>query len=469
MTDTDVLVVGGGVSGLAIAWWLARAGLSVEVWERDARAGGKIGTDAAGGYLTERAASLLVNDRPAVDALVRAAGLDARVARRATVGNRYVVHQGRLAAVPTKLVPLLASPLWSLRGKLRLFAEPLVRKGGHERESVSEFVTRRLGRELLDKAMEPFVAGTLASDPDRANAYAVLPQLTGLERRYGGIAAGVLAHRLFRRRSHRAAEPFSFGGGFATLVETLAAAPGIRLRVGLAAAEIAPARSGWRVTGRSAHAEPVVRARHVVLSTPAGAGAALVRPLDRALAELLEGIEYTPLSVVHLGFDRERIAHPLDGTGFLLPRGACLAPTGCLWMSALFPDRAPAGRALLTCYLGGARRPEAAAWDDARSADEVLAGVGPLLGIRGEPEMVRIDRHAQALPLYHGAYHGRMQAVAQRLTALPGLHVEANFRGGVSVRNRLARASEVARTIAADLRRPVPAARPLALAAETAA
>lgn len=450
MNDADVLVVGGGVSGLAIAWWLARAGLSVEVWEREARAGGKIRTDVSGGYRTEHAASLVVNERQAVDRLVREAGLDALKTRRATATRRYVVHEGRLAAVPTKLGALLATPLWSRRGKLRLLAEPFIGKGGHERETVSEFVTRRLGREMLEKAMEPFVAGTLASDPARANAYAVLPQLTGLERRYGGIARGVLLHRLLRKRAQCAAEAFSFDGGMATLVEALAATPGIRLRTGLAATEIRPARGGWRVTGRSAKFEPVLRVRRVVLSTPADAAAALVRPLDGELAALLAGIDYAPLSVVHLGFARQAIAHPLDGTGFLLPRTERLAPTGCLWMSAMFPDRAPAGRTLLSCYLGGARLPEAAAWDDSRSVSEVLAGLAPLLGIRGTPEMARVDRHQRALPLYHGAYYERMHALARRLEALPGLHLEANYREGVSVRNRLARAREVAAAIAAQ-------------------
>jgi len=197
-----------------------------------------------------------------------------------------------------------------------------------------------------------------------------------------------------------------------------------------------------------------VTARQVVLGVPAKAAACLLYPLDPDLADLLKGIQYTPVSVVHTGFDRHAIKHSLDGTGFLIPRRASVAATGCLWMSSLFPDRAPAGKTLLTNYLGGARLPEAVEWDDCRSVNQILEVISPLLGIRGDPEMVRIDRHHSALPLYHGRYYGRMRAITDRLQQLPGLHLEANYRGGVSVRDRIACAYNVAKRIAAEQETP---------------
>ncbi len=452
MSDIDVLVVGGGISGLATATSLVHQGVSVELWETSLRPGGKIATDKdSRGYVTERAANMVMNFRPEVNRFIEQSNLVAKKSVLAPVVRRYMLHDDKLVTVPTKLAAMISSPVWSPAGKLRLVAEPFVRKGGYEDETVSEFISRRVGREVLDKAMEPYVSGVLASNPDLANAYTVLPRMTGLEEQYGSLTIGMLAHKLLRRRTAIPQEFFSFKGGMSTLVVSLVNNPAIRFRPGHTAVEIAKHGSDWRVTGSASGTELSVTARHVVLSVPAYAAAQLLNPLDQDLARLLSGIQYTPLAVVHTGFYRHAIKHPLDGTGFLIPRRAGVAATGCLWMSSLFPNCVPQNRVLLTNYLGGARLPEAAAWDDERSIAEILHTITPLLNIRGEPEMVRIDRHHRALPLYHGNYYRRMKTVTDRLQQIPGLHLEANYRGGVSVRDRIACAHIAAKRIAAEL------------------
>jgi oxygen-dependent protoporphyrinogen oxidase len=177
--------------------------------------------------------------------------------------------------------------------------------------------------------------------------------------------------------------------------------------------------------------------RQLVLSTPADAAADLVGGLDAELARLLRAIEYAPVNVVHTGFDRTRIGHPLNGSGFLVPRRSAFAPNGCLWMSSLFPEHAPEGQVLLSSYLGGARNPAAASWDASRTLDAVMPMLRALLGVRTEPDMLHIESHARALPLYHGAYSQRLAAMDRRLAILPGLYLEANYKGGVSVRDRI--------------------------------
>ena len=449
MDKVDVLIIGGGISGLASAWWLARSGLSVEVWEADKRPGGKIMSARQDGYITERAASMVLNFRPEVAELVREAGLEsAKTARLpAAEARRYLLHRGRLEALPMRLGAMVASPLWSLRGKLRLLAEPFIFSDGRADESVSEFITRRLGHEVLEKAMEPFVAGTLAADAEQASAAAVLPRLTALERRYGSIAAGILVNRVLRRRTACTTDTFSFRGGMGTLVETLSNTHGINLRTGHSAEELVRQRDGWQVTATAPHGQRTVSACHVIVATPAPVAAALVNPLDDELAGLLRGIGYAGVTVVHAGMSRSAVGHPLDGTGFLAPKGESATLTGNLWMSTLFPDRAPPGKVLLSSYLGGARAPQVAEWDDQRLVDESFRTLRPLMDLKSDPEMVRIDRHQEALPLYHGAYQARMQAITTRLQHIPGLHLEANYRGGVSVRDRLARGHAVANQI----------------------
>jgi len=454
MSDADVLVVGGGISGLAIATSLVHKGISVELWESSSRPGGKIETDRdSRGYVTERAANMVMNFRPEVNRFIEQSNLVAKKSMLAPVVRRYMMHDAKLVTVPTTLAAMISSPVWSLAGKLRLLAEPFVCKGGHEDETVSEFITRRVGREVLEKAMEPYVSGVLASNPDLANAYSVLPRMTRLEERFGSLTLGIMIHKFLRRRTATIQEAFSFRGGMSTLVKSLVNNPGIRFRPDHTVVELETHGSDWRVMGSASGTELSVTARQVVLSVPANTAAQLLHPLDRDLAQLLRGIQYTPIAVVHTGFDRHAIKHALDGTGFLIPRRAGVAATGCLWMNSLFPNCAPQDRVLLTNYLGGARLPEAAEWDDERSVAEILNTITPLLNIRGEPEMLRINRHHRALPLYHGNYYGRMKTLADRLQQLPGVHLEANYRGGVSVRDRIACACIAAKRIAKELAR----------------
>lgn len=453
MNDTDVLIIGGGISGLSTAWWLAQAGVSVQLWEADNRIGGKIKSRQQDGYLTECSASLLMNFRPEVAQLVSEAGLDELKTQRSpqAESRRYLLNHGELQALPMHLSGMLTSPLWSLRGKLRLLLEPFIPAGGAEDETVSQFIRRRLGNEMLEKAMEPFVAGVLAADPDLASASATLPRLTALESRFGSITAGVLTHKLLRRRTACTTDTFSFRGGMNTLVKTLARTPGIQILSNRRVEEITPTKSGWSVTATTPGGERSLSATHVVVATPAPAAANLVSSIDDELAALLGDIQYAPLAVMHMGLNRDDVGHALDGTGFLAPRREQQPFTGNLWMSSLFSDRAPEGKALLTTYLGGARQPEAAKWDDSRLADETLRALTPLLGLKGGPEMVRIDRHAHALPLYHGAHLARDRAITGQLQGLPGLHIEANYRGGVSVRDRIARGQQLAQQITSQL------------------
>lgn len=470
MDKPDVLVIGGGITGLASAWWLARGGLSVAVWEAGDRPGGKILSSRQDGYLTEGAASMVLNFRPEVSELMREAGLEsAKTLRRAEAeAHRFLLHGNRLKALPMRMGAMLASPLWSLGGKLRLLAEPFVFSRGTSDESVSEFITRRLGREILEKAVEPFIAGTLAADPDSTCAAAALPRLAALERRYGSLAAGVLVNRLLRRRTACSTEVFSFQEGMGTLVDRLAETPGISLRTGHAVSALVAQGEGWQVTASGRQGERTAYARHVIVATPAPAAAALLAKVDPELSGLLHGIDYASVALVHLGLAREAVAHALNGTGFLTPKTESSVLTGNLWASTLFPNRAPAGKVLLTSYLGGARAPHASDWSDAQLVDETLRTLQPLIGLKASPEMVRVDRQREALPLYHGAYQKRMQSIAARLNGIPGLHLEASYREGVSVRDRLVRGHAVAKHILASQQWPSKARKQIVVRSEPA-
>jgi oxygen-dependent protoporphyrinogen oxidase len=454
VNDIEVLVVGGGISGLAVAQRLGQQGIRVEVWDRAAKPGGMVRSVRKDGYLTEQAAAMLLNFRPDVTRFISEARLEDRKQPRIEVDHRYVISDGRLRELPMKMGPLLMSDIWSMRAKLRMMLEPLARRSRGGEESVSEFVRRRLGGEVLDKALGPYVAGLLASDPDRASAAAVLPRLVALERRWGSIVLGAVVHRLLRRRSAVQTEAFSFQGGMATLAGALAEANGVCFCGGHEAVSLLPTGNGWLATARTCMGEREVRASQVILSTPASTTAGLVRSTQTELASLLDTIEYAPLNVVHTGFHRHGIRHALDGNGFLSLGDAGAPLIGCMWMSSIFEDRAPAGRALLSNYVGGARHPYAASWSDRRLVDSVLEALRPLIGLRSEPEMVRVDRHRRALPLYHDNYCERVRRIRELAAPLSGLHLVANYIGGVSVRDRLACAMQAVDTVLATVGRP---------------
>ena len=459
MNDIEVLVVGGGISGLAVAQRLGQQGIRVEVWDRAAKPGGMVRSVRKDGYLTEQAAAMLLNFRPDVTRFISEARLEDRKQPRIEVDHRYVISDGRLRELPMKMGPLLMSDIWSMRTKLRMMLEPLARRSRGGEESVSEFVRRRFGEEVLEKALGPYVAGLLASDPDRASAEAVLPRLVALERRWGSIVLGALVHRLFRRRSAVQTEAFSFRGGMATLAGVLAEADGVCFCGGHEAVSLLPTGNGWLATARTRMGEREVRASQVILSTPASTTAGLIRSTQAELASLLDTIEYAPLNVVHTGFHRHGIRHGLDGNGFLSLGDAGAPLIGCMWMSSIFDDRAPAGRALLSNYVGGARHPYTASWSDRRLVDSVLEALRPLIGLRSEPEMVRVDRHRRSLPMYHDNYCERARRIRELAAPLSGLHLVANYLGGVSVRDRLACAMQAADKVLATVDRPSAASR----------
>ncbi len=441
MSELDVLIIGGGISGLSIAQRLTREDACVEVWEKEDHPGGKIQSDNRDGYLTEQAAAMVLNFRPEVNRFITESGLDDCKKPRADTSHRYIVNHGQLNKLPMKLGPMMASGMWSTRGKLRMMLEPFIPKGGSSNETVSEFIIRRLGREVLDKAMGPYVAGPLASDPELANASSILPRLVALEKRYGSIAMGVFVHRILKRKTGTETEAFSFQDGMATLVKSLAYNHGVCFRGGHTVTNLLQTKNGWHVTADTTAGERSVNARQVVLSVPANIAATLLAAHSAELAKLLDDIKYASLVVAHTGFDKTAIKHPLDGNGFLTQsKGGSNSKTslnGCLWMSSLFSNHAPPGKTLLSNYFGGAKNPEAIKLSDDCLINETMKTLAPLLSIHGEPEMVRINRHQQGLPLYHGDYYSRMQQLKKLLTQLPGLHLEANYRGGISIRDRL--------------------------------
>jgi oxygen-dependent protoporphyrinogen oxidase len=326
-----------------------------------------------------------------------------------------------------------------------------VPRGDAAGESVAAFVSRRLGREALDALVAPFLVGVYAGDERRLGAEAVFPAWVGFERARGSILRGALSAARDRGRPRGLSGSWSLREGLGALARALAERLGERLALRAPVEALAPDGAAFRLECGGARLG-VVSARAVVLAVPAHGAAALVRSLDAELAEGLGGIEYAPLATVAVGVDPAASPAPIRGFGFLVPRAAGLDLLGALFTSRVFPGRAPEGRELLTCMLGGARwRGATEAPDDALDA-RIAQGLERALGLRSAPETVRRTRWPRAVP-QPGTDHLRHVARLRALAARAGpLCLAGGYLDGIAVSDALASGVRAAEELDASMR-----------------
>lgn len=458
--DTDVCVVGAGLSGLTVAFRLAQRGRRVVVLEAAARPGGVIGSVRRDGVLYELGPNSGLDTTPLVNELLADAGIAGeRIDASATAARRYLLRDGTLQALPTSPRAFLGTPLFSWRAKLALLREPFVGRGpaGVE-ETVAGFVRRRLGAEFLDYAVEPFVAGIYAGDPERLSLPAAFPRLYELEQKYGGLIRGqILGARERRRRGEQpkpAAASFSFRDGMQSLTDALAR--GLRVDCGVRVAGLRRDGEGrFTLECEGARGRFELCAAAVVLGVPAFEAAGLVGRLAPEAAAALQSIEYPTVLSVTGCYRRAEVAHPLDGFGFLAPGRESAPILGCLFASSMFDGRADAGTVVLTTFVGGVRGAAQAQRADDEIADTVAQTLQRYLGA-GKPSWQAVTRWPQAIPQYTLGHLQRIAVVDGAEAALPGLYFCANWRGGVSIADCIKSAQATVERIARDL--PTPAA-----------
>jgi oxygen-dependent protoporphyrinogen oxidase len=436
-TDADVVVVGAGLSGLTVAFRLARRGLRVVVLEQAARPGGVIGSVRRDGALYEQGPNSGLDTTPLINELLAAAGIGGeRVDASAAASKRYILRGGQLSPLPMSPGAFFGTPLFSWRAKLGLLREPFVAAAAAEaEETVAAFVRRRLGNEFLDYAIEPFVAGIYAGDPTMLSVPAAFPRLFALEQKYGSLIRGQILGARERKRSgekaKNAAVSFSFRNGMQTLTDALAR--DLRLDCGVRVEGLGRAADGGFVLQCERGGQRFsLRARSTVLAVPAYAAAPIVGRLLPETAPVLEAIAYPPVATVAGCYRRADVAHPLDGFGFLAPAREVPPILGCLFSSSMFAGRAGTSSVLLTTFVGGVRSAPLAQ----RSEDDIGADVAQALRRflgAGQPQWQVVTRWPRAIPQYTLGHLQRIAAVERAEAATPGLRFCANWRGGVSV------------------------------------
>lgn len=447
-----IAIVGGGISGLAIAWELlsrprvARGEAEIVVLEGSTRAGGALRSERSGGYLGEWGPHGFL-EAPATLSACGRLGLGPRILRaRDEAARRFVVRGGRLRELPRAPGGIITSSALSLPGRLRLAIEPWVAaSAGDVDETVEAFGRRRFGEEAARILVDAMVTGIWAGDPSRLSLRSAFPEVHAMERAHGSLFRALRAAARARLRGAGAARGHlaSFDDGIEELPRALAAAIGPRLRLGATVSAIERRDRGYRLSLSSGEA---LEAGEVILAIPAWHAAPLVAPLDAELARAAGSIASVSVAVLHLGFQAADAAG-LQGFGFLVPRSEGKALLGALVPSNVFPGRAPEGTIFATAMVGGARDPSAIEGDDAALVDRAIREMSRLGAVRGAPIFTRVIRHARAIPQYEVGHAARLASIDDRLRVLPGLRLAGNSYRGVSIGACLAEASRLADAI----------------------
>ena len=445
----DCVIVGGGIAGLASAYELSRRGVSFVLLERAARAGGVILSEEIDGFVIDGGPDALLIQKPDGIKLCEELGLGDRLVSTKPPRLAYIQRGGQLHAlpaasvlgIPTRVGPFVSTRLFSWLGKLRMAAElfvPARRDEGDE--SIGSFMTRRFGREATTYLAEPLLAGIHAGDVDRLSIRALFPRFVEAERTHGSLL------KAFRSNPNPASPGNpesqipnpgkgngafkSLPGGLSELIRALVSVlPSGSICLNSTVSRITEQREhgSFRVERASGDA---IAARAVVIATPAYATSSLTRELDGEISGIFSEIRYASAATIVLAFPRRAVAHPLNGSGFVVPRVENTGIMAASWLSSKWPDRAPDDKVLLRTFVGGARDPKALEESDAELVSRSMRALRPLLGITGEPLLSRVYRWDRANAQHEVGHLDRVAAIERALTHHPGLFVTGSgFRG----------------------------------------
>ncbi|MBF0454149.1 MAG: protoporphyrinogen oxidase [Magnetococcales bacterium] len=432
-----IVIVGGGISGLSTALFLSRAGKKVQVLESRKQPGGNLLTSTASGYRIEHGPNSTLHkpgrQEDALGRLMEAVGLTPLEAN-SEANKRFIVRNRTLLALPSSPLSFLTTKAFSPAAKLRLLLEPFIGRGKSE-ESIAQFVKRRLGQEFLDYAIDPFVSGVYAGNVQQLSVRAAVAKIYALEEEHGSLIRGAL----FGRQKNVSGMPkgrlISFEGGMGELPQAVSRAlPEGTIKLSTRVVRLERAKRGWSVYWEGEGGEAgIEKAAQVILSTPASQSGKILAEISQTATRLLESIHYPPILSIALGYRRNRVAHPLDGFGFLVPRKEEIRTLGSLFSSTLFPGRAPDGQVLLTNFIGGATDQAVEVTDDRALALGVSRDLSSLLGIEGKPDFVQATRYRESIPQYTLGHLQKLQNIDRALASEKGLHLRCNWQGGISV------------------------------------
>ncbi len=439
-----IAIVGAGISGLATAFYLQRARPDWEllIYEVNPVPGGTMRTIERDGFYFEAGGNGFLTNKPDSLQLVRDAKAEHLLLPSSDLARKRYLFTDRLHRLPESPPAFIRSKLLSLPEKLRVAAEVFVPpKRDDSDETLQSFGYRRVGRAFTDIFLDAMTAGIYATTPERVSVNAAFPLVVSLERQHGGLFRGMIARR--KRQAGPGGTLMSFKRGVGSFISHLQGVLRADWRLGAPVSRIVPDREGYRVLTLSSE-DAVDR---VVVAATAPAAAGMLKGLDAELANRLEGIDYSPIAVVGLGY--RRLDHSLDGFGLLTTTAARLPILGVLWDSSIFADRAPQGARSLRVMIGGQRNPELVQQDEAGLIDTAREGIRLTMGVDTDPDVSFVQRWQRGIPNYPVGHLRAMERLFACLAQHPGLHLNCNAYRGIAMNDCVRNSRELAERLCA--------------------
>ena len=451
--NKKIVVLGAGVSGLTTAWLLQKKGFDVTVLEKNKEAGGAMESVLEDGYMFDRGPNSGLETVPVIKEVVDEIGLTNEMVYANELGNkRYILRDGELHALPMSPPAFIKTKLFSAKAKLRLFAEPFIsRSNDGYYQSIAQFVKRRLGQEFLDYAINPFVAGVYAGNPEDLSVASAFPKLYELEEKYGGLIIGTIRSISERKKrkeqSKQNAKMFSFVNGMQSLPKAIAKKLGERVVPFAEIKSIKKNEKRFSVSYHNAGFDKKIECDLLLSTLPAYVTSSLFKDIDGDLANHLDAVYHPPVMVLYLGYKKEDVGRPLDGFGFLIPAKEKKSFLGAIWSSVLFPKRAPEEAAAFTLFIGGSRNADIFKLDKEIILKTVIEEFQSIMKIKTEPVHKSYRYWNKAIPQYNLGYIEHEKYFDEFEQNNPGIFLSGNYRGGISVGDCFKNAELVAEKI----------------------
>jgi len=439
LSSKKIVVLGAGISGLTTAYLLHKKGFDVVVLEKKKEAGGSMESVRENGCLFDRGPNSALETTPLIAQLVEELNLKDQLLYASKEANkRYILRNNNLYPLPMSPLAFIKTKLFSTGAKLRLLAEPFIgRSEDGYYQSIAEFVERRLGREFLDYAINPFVAGVYAGNPEELSVKSAFPKLYALEEKYGGLIIGTIKSAKERKKraeqSKQSAKMFSFKDGMQALPNAIAGVLGDRVRYGCEVKEILKNESGYNVVFEHNGDEEIIGCQSVISAVPAYRAAEIFSKWDADLVKHLNDIYYPPVLVLYMIYNKKDIGHQLDGFGFLIPAKEKKSFLGALWSSIIFSGRTDDDKAAFTLFVGGSRDANLLKTEKERVIKTVRKEFEELMTIKAQPVFISSRYWDKAIPQYNIGYIEHEKYFEQFEQEHPGIILSGNYRGGISV------------------------------------
>ena len=449
-TATDIVVIGAGLTGLTAAHYLQKNKQNFLVLEKSDKTGGVIQSQSQDGFLYEEGPNTGVVGNTAVVELFEQLSDTCTIELGGNnVKKRYILKNGKWEHLPLGLWSAITTPLFTFKDKLRLLGEPFRKAGKNPHENLASFVKRRMGKSFLDYAIDPFIIGVYAGDPEYLIPKYALPKLYDIEQQYGSLIGGSVKKSFIKKTEEEKKvnkKVFSCKGGLGELTKALTVSVGEgNIRLGAKNILVNPSENGYLVSYKLENGEnKIIHCKKVITTIGAYALEEALPFVEKAQMEKINSLHYTKVIELALGFEKWE-GRKLDAFGGLIPSSEKRNILGILNMSSLFENRAPKEGALVSIFMGGVRRQDLIALTDNEIKRVVEKECQDLLSLpEFNPDLFKIIRHNYAIPQYGIESGERFEAIKQLETQYKGLLIGGNQRNGIGMADRIKQGKELA-------------------------